>query len=137
MQKLPATGPREARESVLVGDMVVRHLTKHWQPHGGRCLCGLAEETVQRVFWECPRYAVLRQVCEQGNGSRLPPRQGQLGAPAELPPLTVWRSVLRPSTWRRPQWRAKELFLDASGLQPKEAHVRMAGWAICGRSGGQ
>ncbi len=38
VQKLPAGGPREALGSVLVGDMVVRHLTKHWQPHGGRCL---------------------------------------------------------------------------------------------------
>ncbi len=32
VQKLPARGPREALASVLVGDMVVRHLTKHWQP---------------------------------------------------------------------------------------------------------
>ncbi len=37
---------KEALESVLVGNMVVRHLTKHWQPHDGRCPCELAEETV-------------------------------------------------------------------------------------------
>ncbi len=29
VQKLPAREPKEALESVLVGDMVVRHLTKH------------------------------------------------------------------------------------------------------------
>ncbi len=49
--KLPATGLREAFESELVGDLVVRHLTKHWQEHDGLCQFGLAEETVDHVFW--------------------------------------------------------------------------------------
>ncbi len=80
---------------------------------------------------------MLRQGCEPGTGSRLPPCQSQLGTPAELPAVEAWRSSLHPSTGRRPSWRAKELFVDASGLQPKEAHVRVVGWAICGLSDGQ
>ena len=89
VQKLPAQGMKEALESVLVGDMVVRHVTKHWQPHDGRCPCELAEETVQHVFWECPRYAGHRQSCEQGLGGRLPPCLAQLGAPMQLPALAA------------------------------------------------
>jgi hypothetical protein len=38
--QLPAQGMREAFEAVLVGDMVVRHQTRHWQQHDGGCLCG-------------------------------------------------------------------------------------------------
>ncbi len=41
-RKLPAKGMREVFESVLVGDMVVRPQTRHWQPHDAQCLCGLA-----------------------------------------------------------------------------------------------
>ena len=39
--QLPAQSMREAFESVLVADMVVRHQTRHWQQHDGSCLCGL------------------------------------------------------------------------------------------------
>ena len=35
-----------------------------------------------------------------------------------------------------PQWRAKELYVDASGRQPKDPQVRIVGWAICCRIGG-
>ena len=58
--QLPAQGMREAFEAVLIGDMVVRHQTRHWQPHDGGCFCGLGQETVNHVFWHCPRYAKHR-----------------------------------------------------------------------------
>ena len=117
--------------------MVVRHLTKHWQPHDGRCPCELAEETVQHVFWECPRYAGHRQSCEQGLGGRLPPCVAQLGAPMQLPALAAWKSSFGPSQWQRPAWRADEVFADSSGLQPKDPQARVVGWAFCGRSNGR
>ena len=53
--RMPGQGLREAYESVLVGDMVVRGATKHWQEHDGTCMCGREEETVEHVFWRCPR----------------------------------------------------------------------------------
>ena len=53
--RMAGQGLREAYESVLVGDMVVRGITKHWQEHDGTCQCGLEEETVEHVFWRCPR----------------------------------------------------------------------------------
>ena len=46
--KPPVKGMREAFESVMIGDMVVRRQTRHWQHHDGMCLCGLAQETVDR-----------------------------------------------------------------------------------------
>ena len=58
--KMPVKGMREAFESVMVGDMVVRRQTRHWQHHDGMCLCGLAQDTVDHVFWHCPRYAQHR-----------------------------------------------------------------------------
>jgi hypothetical protein len=137
VQTLPAKGPREAMESVLVGDMVVRHLTKHWQLHGGRCQCELAEETVRHALWECPLYASHRQQCEPGLVSRLQPCQAQLGATLLHPATAVWRSGLSESRWQRPEWRSQELFVDGSGLQPKYPAVRVVGWAVVGLSNGR
>ena len=53
--RMPGQGLWEAYESVLVGDMVVRGATKHWQEHDGTCMCCREEETVEHVFWRCPR----------------------------------------------------------------------------------
>ena len=138
--RLPALGMREAYESVLVGDMVVRRQTRHWQHHDGMCLCGLAQETVDHVFWHCPRYAKHRWGggrCGTAASSQLPSCQLLLGAPALLPELLAWQSACKESTWTRPAWRADELYADASGRQPKEPEVRVVGWAVCCKIGGQ
>ena len=137
--RLPAHGPREALESVMVGDMVVRHLTKHWQEHNELCQCGLAEETVDHVLWHCPRYMRERLGagrCGEGAGCRMQACQRLLGAPALLPELAVWRSSCKESTWSPPPWKADELYVDGSGRQPKEPSVRVIGWAICGKVNG-
>ena len=47
--RLPAGGLREAYQSAIIGDMVVRATTRHWQGHDGCCLCGLEAETLQHV----------------------------------------------------------------------------------------
>ena len=47
--RMPAGGLREAYQSAIVGDMVVRATTKKWQGHDGCCLCGLEAETVEHV----------------------------------------------------------------------------------------
>ena len=39
--RLPAGGLRAAYKSAIIGDMVVRATTRHWQGHDGRCSCGL------------------------------------------------------------------------------------------------
>ncbi len=83
-RRLLATGRRAAFESVLVGDVVVRHLAKHWQEHGGRCQCGSAEETVDHVFWHCLRYAQQRlgnSRCGEGAGGTLKACERLLGGP--------------------------------------------------------
>ena len=119
----------------MVGDMVVRHITKHWQEHNGLCQCGLAEETVDHVFWQCPRYVHERLGagrCGEGAGRSLQACQRLLGTPALLPELAVWRSSCKESTWSPPPWKADVLFVDASGRQAKEPSVRAIGWAICG-----
>ena len=137
--QLPAQGLREAFESVLVGDMVVRHQTRHWQQHDGGCLCGLGQETVDHVFWHCPRYAKHRwggSRCGSVASSLLHSCQRVLGAPCRFEELEAWRSSQVASPWVPPQWRAKELYVDASGRQPKDPQVRIVGWAICCRIGG-
>jgi hypothetical protein len=137
--KLPAKGMREAFESVLVGDMVVRHQTRHWQPHDGQCLCGLAQETVDHVFWHCPRYAQHRlgsSRCGTAASSQLQGCQRVLGAPTLLPELAAWRASCKESVWAPPPWRADELYADASGRNPKEPQVRVVGWAVCCKHNG-
>ena len=137
--QLPAQGMREAFEAVLVGDMVVRHQTRHWQQHDGSCLCGLGQETVDHVFWHCPRYAKHRWGsgrCGNSASGQLHSCQRLLGAPSRLEELEVWRAAQAASPWVRPHWRAKELYVDASGRQPKDPQVRIVGWAICCRNGG-
>ena len=132
--KLPVKGMREAFESVMVGDMVVRRQTRHWQHHDGMCLCGLAQETVDHVFWHFPRYAKHRwggSRCGTEASSQLPGCQLLLGVPAVQPELAAWRASCRESAWTRPAWRADELHADASSRQPKEPEVR-AGATVCG-----
>jgi hypothetical protein len=137
--QLPAQGMREAFESVLVGDMVVRHQTRHWQQHDGSCLCGLGQESVDHVFWHCPRYASHRLGggrCGTAASGQLHSCQRVLGAPSHLEELEAWRVSQAASIWVRPQWRAGELYVDAPGRQPKDPQVRIVGWAICGQAGG-
>ncbi len=87
-RRLPAKELREAFESVLVGDMVVRHLTKHWQEPDRFCQCGLPEETVDHVLWHCPRYVQQRRGnsrCGEGAWRQfagLPAVVGRPGPPA-------------------------------------------------------
>ena len=59
-----------------------------------------------------------------------------LGAPTLLPELAAWKASCSESVWARPQWRADELYADASGRQPKGPQVRVVGWAFCCRLNG-
>ena len=98
-QKLPAQGLQEAFEGIMVGDMVVRHQTRHWQAHHGQCPRQIAQETVEHIFWHCPRYAQHRWGsgrCSTAVSSRLPVCQRVLCAPLVLPELVAWRSAFRP-----------------------------------------
>ena len=49
--RMAAGGLREAFQAAIIGDMVVRGVTRHWQGHDGMCLCGLELETVEHVWW--------------------------------------------------------------------------------------
>ena len=120
----------------MVGDMVVRHQTRHWQGHDGQCLCQTVQETIERVFWQCPRYSRLRWGsgrCSSAAGSQLPLCQRVLGTPLVLPELAAWRAAFRPFVWARPQWQASEIYADGSGRNPKDPHVRVVGWAFCAK----
>jgi hypothetical protein len=93
----------------------------------------LAQETVDHVFWECPRYAKHRwgsSRCGTAASSLLRSCQRVLGAPCRFEELDAWRSSQAASPWVPPQWKAKELYKDASGRQPKDPEVRIVGWAI-------
>ena len=120
--RMAAQGPREAFESVIIGDMVTRHVTKHWQQHDGKCQCGLEEETVEHVFWRCPRYQTERQGagrCGDTAARGLGACQRQLGVPARLPELEAWRHQQLEAEWLEPAWRAAEVFVDGSGRHPR------------------
>ena len=132
-QQLPAHGLREAFESVMVGDVVVRHQTRHWQGHDGQCLCLTGPETVDRVFWQRPRCAKRRwgaARCSQAVGSQRPLCQRVLGTPLVLPELAAWRAAFRLHVWAKPHWRASEVYADGSGRNPKDPQVRVVGWAF-------
>ena len=138
-RKLPVAGAREAFESAMIGDMVVRGQTRHWQPHDGRCLCGQAVETVLHTLWECPRYVAERQGaerCGEGDVKHLPALHRQLGVPLQDPALQAWRLQQVPPATAQPPWRARVVYADASGLHPKDAAIRVVAWAVCGLEGG-
>ena len=139
-RQLPAQGLREAFEGVMIGDMVVRHQTRHWQDHGGQCLCQTGQETIDHVFWQCPRYAKYRwgpARCSPADSAQRPLCQRVLGTPMVLPELESWRAAFRPSVWVKPQWLAREIYADGSGRNPKEHQVRVVGWAFCANLGGR
>ena len=124
----------------MAGDMVVRHQTRHWQNHGGQCLCQLEQETIEHVFWRCPRYEKHRlgaTRCGAAEGAARPLCQKVLGTPLVLPELEAWRSALRPAVWAKPRWRATEIYADGSGRNPKDPQVRVVGWAFCANVGGR
>ena len=137
---LPAGGVKEAFESVMVGDMVVRGQTRHWQQHDGQCLCGLSLETVEHALWECPRYEAERQGgerCGTAVARHLPAVHRRLGVPLKEPALQTWlRQQAVQSAIVQPEWRADEVFADASGRHPKDPAVRVVAWAVCGLVGG-
>ena len=94
--RMAGQGLREAYESVLVGDMVVRHQTRHWQGHDGHCLCMTGQETVEHVFWQCPRYAQHRwggSRCSQAASCMRPLCQRVLGTPLVLQELADWMAA--------------------------------------------
>ena len=137
--RMPGQGLREAYESVLVGDMVVRGTTKHWQDHDGMCTCGREEETVEHVFWRCPRYAAERLGpgrCDEALVRHLGSCQRRLGAPAKEVALDAWKAQQQESVWAPPAWRAAEVFVDGSGRHPKDPAIRVVGWALCAQVAG-
>jgi ribonuclease HI len=120
--------------------MVVRHQTRHWQDHDGQCLCQTGQETVEHVFWQCPRYAKHRwgaARCSQAAGAQRPLCQRVLGTPLVLQELAVWRAAFRPFVLAKPQWMASEIYADGSGRNPKDPQVRVVGWAFCARLHGR
>ena len=50
LRAVPDAARRGALRSVFAGDCVVRSMTKRWQGHDGRCMCGLAVESRGHVF---------------------------------------------------------------------------------------
>ena len=44
--------------------------------------------------------------------------------------MVQWRWEQHESLWLNPPWRAMLLFVDGSGLHPKDPAVRVVGWAI-------
>ena len=131
--RLPASGLREAYQSAIIGDMVVRATTRHWQGHDGRCLCGLEPETVQHVWWRCPRYQSERlggSRCSMIEAATLESCQGLLGVPVKFPALEQWKLEQHESLWLNPTWRVILIFVDGSGLHPKDPDARVVGRAI-------
>ena len=118
---------------------MVRSTTKHWQEHDGVCLRGLEEETVEHVFWRCPRYTVERQGpnrCGDAAARHLGGCQRRLGAPAKEAALGAWKAQQCESAWTAPDWRADEVFVDGSGRHPKDPAIRMVGCAVCAKVAG-
>ena len=100
--RMPAQGLREAFECVLVGDFVVRSITKRWQNRDGRCECGLGQETVGHALWECPRFASERSGldrCSEVVAQRLGACQRRLGAPPRERALQAWKAQQMESEW--------------------------------------
>ena len=138
--RMPAGGLREAFQSAIIGDMVVRSTTRHWQGHDGCCPCGLEPESVEHVWWRCPRYQSLRLGsgrCGMVEGSTLQGCQGRLGTSMQHPAMQRWRAELVESVWLKPAWRAPLIFVDASGRHPTDPQARVVGFGICGQVAGE
>ena len=88
---------------------------------------------MEHVWWPCPRYQSERlggSRCSREEAATLESCQGLLGVPAKLSALEQWKLEQHESLWLYPAWRAKLIFVDGSGLHPKDPDARVVGWAI-------
>ena len=95
---------------------------------------------MEHTLWECPRYEAERQGAERCGTAvarHLPAVHRVLGVPLKEPALQAWvRQQPEPPAMARPDWRAEEVFADASGLHPKDPAIRVIAWAVCALVGG-
>ncbi len=109
-------------------------MTRHWQGHDGRCVCGLAMETRGHIFWDCPATEGLRRTLEAGQSHHIRQPRGverELGLPMKNAQVEGWRADwVPPPEEVMDHWSAQHLFVDASAKYPKFASIRTVGWAI-------
>ena len=132
LKKLPAQGLQEAARSVATGDVVTRQQSRHWQGHDGRCLCGEGRETVTHFLWRCPHTWPARNAAAGANQvqvEHLPACQQKLAIPVVDVELERWSNQWSPMYHQSGDWKASRIFTDASSHFPKDARLRVVGWA--------
>ncbi len=131
LRKLPGQGLLEAARAVATGDVVTRSSSKHWQQHDGLCPCGGGPETVLHFLWQCPFGWRARQVAggPPDGFAELPGSQRKLGIPCVPAALQAWRAQWRAWTLDEGHWTAPVFYTDASSFFPRDAQLRVVGWA--------
>jgi hypothetical protein len=132
IKRLPPQGMQEAAKAVATGDVVTRSQSRFWQGHDGSCFCGGGKETVKHFLWSCPFTWVARNTTGPTLGSLegLPPFQLKLGIPELSARLKAWQGNWRGFEQSSGDWKASMIWTDASSFYPKDAALRVVGWAV-------
>ena len=122
---------------VIAGDAVPELTAARWSGRGGLCACGEPEDLLHR-WWHCPRRHALRARALRGAKTAalaaLPRCTKEHGIPVELPEVRRWRENLPQDRWQ-PIPSSQRYYTDGSCLRPRLPEVRVAAWAIVGRTG--
>jgi hypothetical protein len=123
---------QEAAKAVATGDVVTRSQSRFWQGHDGNCHCGGGKETVKHFLWSCPFTWVARNTAGPTLGSLegRPSYQLKLGIPEWSARLKAWRENWRSFEQSSGDWKAHMIWTDASSFYPKDAALRVVGWAV-------
>ena len=87
---------------------------------------------MKHFLWSCPFTWVARNTAGPtlGNLACLPPFQLKLGIPEIDPKLKAWQESWRGFEQSSGDWKASKIWTDASSFYPKDAALRVVGWAV-------
>ena len=90
--RLPAGGLREAYQSAIIGDIVVRATTRHWQGHDGLCLGGLGLKPWSTYGGDARATKPKGAASVGAAWKKLPPWRAAKASLGRLPSFLPWSS---------------------------------------------
>ena len=131
-----------ALRGVQAGDCFTQRQAKHWsgkQLDTGLCpFCQVCIEDEEHRWASCPAWSAARNKAMQGRDAavlwrRLPKVTATYGLPTLPPVVDSWRKTLPLATALTaptPNPAPRRVWLDGSGLHPKDRHIRVTAWAL-------
>ena len=136
-----------ALRSVQAGDCFTQRQAKHWSGRPldvGTCpFCSEGTEDEIHRWAVCPSWSTARRKALGSTDAvalwhRLPKATATLGLPTLPIVVSTWRKTLPPASslaQPTPFPAPSQVWLDGSGLYPKDKHLRVTAWAVAWKTG--